>query len=259
MDSFGENDEIIETTLYFFKRKTIEFIEYDPENNGRKIKLANLTENQGSLAAVCRIPGNMLFFSGGLHDNFLNSAFLINLDSNTFENLPRLDPNHTACATYYKGKVYIFGGHTGYQSLITCNAFDLGTKSWIHLTNLPIATSTTSALVINDKFLISGYENFLDEYNAQTNTFKVISEDLYISTINLLIKDGGRICLMSNNIYIADINDIENWRYVGKTTLFNSSTSKPVVRGRFAYFSDCDCNVYLFSLDSYKIECIARF
>lgn len=53
MDSFGENDEIIETTLYFFKRKTTEFIEYDPENNGRKIELASLTENQGSLAAVC--------------------------------------------------------------------------------------------------------------------------------------------------------------------------------------------------------------
>ncbi|OMJ69084.1 hypothetical protein SteCoe_33284 [Stentor coeruleus] len=259
MGTLEENDEIIETALYFFKRKTTELIEYDPENYERKIEIANLTENQGCLSAICRIPGNKIFHSGGLHDDHLNPTFIINLDTNTYENLPKLKPNHTACATYYKGKVYIFGGHTRFQSAIACNTFDLESKSWIPLADMPIATSSTSVLVINDKFLISGYENFLQEYNVFTNSFESISEDLYINPINLLIKDDNRICLMSNSIYVADINDIKNWKHVGETTLFYSSTSKPVVRGRFAYFSDCNCNIYLFGLDSYKIECIARF
>ncbi|OMJ77064.1 hypothetical protein SteCoe_23416 [Stentor coeruleus] len=249
----------LDNKLYFFEDNTKSLVEFDPVNCKSSVKTIDIGEDQGHLAAICTIPGGKIFTSGGYSDSYIENSYIIDLKNNTSEALPKIRPRMRACATYFNQSIYLFGGWFN-SSTSFCDRIDLSSKTITCLSNLPMNTGNTSTILINDKILISGTSNFLQLYDTRKDNYSMVSRDLNFGTDNILIQDKNRIILLSKpNIFVCDIKNLENWVNISNTAIFESTTSKPVIRGRMAYFVDMNMNIYQFNLDTFIIKKMPKF
>ncbi|OMJ74325.1 hypothetical protein SteCoe_26773 [Stentor coeruleus] len=249
----------LDNKLYFFEDNTKSLVEFNPVSCKSKIKPIEIGEDQGHLAAICEIPGGKVFTSGGFSDTYRENSYIIDLKTNTSEVLPRIRPRMRACATYLNQSIYLFGGWFN-NSTCFCDRIDLNNKIVVSISNLPSNIGNTSAVAINDKILISGTSNFLQLYNTKDDNYSIVSRGLTFGTDNLLIQDKNRVILLSKpNIFVCDMNNLENWINISSGASFESTTSKPVIRGRMAYFVDMSMNIYQFNLDTFVLKKMPRF
>ncbi|OMJ65216.1 hypothetical protein SteCoe_38783 [Stentor coeruleus] len=84
--------------LYFFKTGTKLFIEFNINTLSLAEFEVNVNEMQGSLAAVCQLPGYKIFHAGG-YDSFLAIWHIIDLNNHTIKFYKMFRGRSITCAT----------------------------------------------------------------------------------------------------------------------------------------------------------------
>ncbi|OMJ65416.1 hypothetical protein SteCoe_38268 [Stentor coeruleus] len=253
----SDKNAIDNSCIYLFQQNSKVLVKFDTESLQKTEKTIGVDSIQGHNAAICCISGNKLFVSGGYTNTSISTTFLVDLSSGLVENLQELRKRSYASGIYRNNKVYIFGG-LDRRDLNVCDAFNLETKKWEQLALIPKSICFTSALNLSDKFLISGITNAILTYDWNSNSYNEVTNLLTIVNLNILIKDGRKIHLLHvNQVYLSSEDDIKTWQQTSLAGSFSLTTCLPVVKGRLAYFADCDCKIYQYNLDSHKIDIIS--
>lgn len=247
----------LDQNLYFFKTNTKVFVEVSTTDFIMKEYLVNISENQGSLTSICQIPGDKVFTSGG-YDPFLNCTYLIDLNNKSVESLPKCRERSLSSATYLKGAVYIFGGFSSKGLLNNADKFILQSKRWISLADLPIAQQDTSVLPCKDFVIISTHSaNCLFSYKTSTNSYETLALGVISHSYNILIRNQRIYYLLSgNNIFVSSEGMIDKWNKLEITSNagYCQNTSKPINRGRYAYFCSSHYGkVFRFGFDDFSL------
>ena len=121
-------------------------------------RVLDFCPNLGIACAVSKISEYKYFIQGGYMDWWRGETYIIDLKHKEFQTLPSSNPNaHAGCA--YKDKtVYIFGGCNNNISLSECCAFDMETKRFSQLPNLPQPSYANTAAEFNNKIYVSGFQ-----------------------------------------------------------------------------------------------------
>ena len=68
------------------------------------------------------------------------------------------------------------------------------------------------------------------------------------------MQDENKIILLTKNyVYSCNSSNMHQWTTISKDSVFRNCASKPVIKGRFAFFADWKNNVHMFNLDSYEL------
>lgn len=255
----NEDKERPYDNLYFFKENTKNLIEFCPDSLKLYVESIKVNENQGHLSAMCLIPDNKLFISGGCSNITLNVSYIIDINSKNIEPLFRKRSRSHASAIYKDNKVYIFGGKDEIGELNHTDAYDLLMRKWVILALLPLPAMLTSIADLNDKFLIAGKPNMMCTYDLQSNSYSKIASHLQINSYNILIKNGKNVHFLHKNLVnLTKEDDLDHWQCVPLVGDFSYTTSRPIFRGGCVYFVDWDCIIYQYKLDSYEVKIIAK-
>ena len=253
-----ENEKNTQTNnLYYFINNSSSLIILDTENMKQSQVKINYNDRFWNKVGICSIPYNKLFVSAGSGYNY---SYIIDTVTGNAETMPSCRKKRLyATANYYKEKVYFFSGYDADYScaLVWSDCFDLKTKTWKNLPDLPHSPGYDStAIVYNDKFIIStGNGQMIFEYDINKSTFSAISSEMSINNYNVLIKDNNLVYLLSQNSYVASLPNIRTWR---KTTLNIPFTyqvlCKPVLRKRTAFMYTTNSGIIQFDLDTFQIK-----
>ncbi|OMJ80768.1 hypothetical protein SteCoe_18927 [Stentor coeruleus] len=268
----------LDKNLYFFRINTKIFVEFNVEKLSLSEYNINVEENQGSLAEVCQIPGDKLFYYGSYEHN-INTGYIINLKDHTAEKIPKLRVRSYVQATYFHNEVYIFCGH---PEIANCDKFNLITKTWSTLANFPEGcvcgvsallckdffilsyhganfpegcVCGVSALLCKDFFILSYHAgNKLYAYNYTTNTYSILTSSVENYYYNILFKDKGKYYhLAKSSYFISNEESLGVWTKAAKglSESLCAITSKPVIRYRKVYFVSSHTGIiYQFDLDT---------
>lgn len=208
----------------------------------------SFTPNIGTYAQACKISKDCYFINGGYNGSASTSeTFIINIKAGSYESLASSTPRRLGGCTYNDNKVYRFGGHTSKaESLSDC--FDLNTKKWNQIANLPSESYHNTAAVTGNKIIVSGYHlncalafdgnTYTPIINLAANCYKIVAEG-YILVQNTLYAylDGE---WQGHNIGM--IWDKYCWIYL------------PFKRGRFIYFVETTSGLMRINTVSFKLE-----
>lgn len=247
-----KNDKL----AYFIKNTNI-FVEFNTKTSIYTVKRINNLETQGRRIAICNISPEEIFIYGGETRNSLSSAYILNLVGYKIETLKPGIPRHSSTPIVYNKKVYIFGGWTN-KCLKNCNYFDLISKNWKDLSDLPSPQSDTSTVKLNKKILVSGYDNFLQLYNPEIDSFENLDSNINPKNKNILIKHGAYVYLLARNVYRINRNTLLFFEKTNMKVNFSMLSCRPIVRDNFAYFFDEDFNIYKFSFIDFSLKIIDK-
>ena len=205
----------------------------------------------GLFSHACKIDKENYFFHGGyISSKYSGKACKINLKQKTFESFPDGPVKNNAASVLKNNKIYIFGGYNG-SDLASCETFDLKTKQWGLIQNLPKSSRVMMAsLCWNNNIILSGYFLsclymyndlvFAKILNLPVNINKIVVENWIFVDKTLYeyeeIKDGL--------IIIWSIQNNGLWIY----TAFKKQY--------FIYFIDASNQLMRFNAKTRKIEII---
>lgn len=246
-----------EQNLYFFKRFTKNLVELNTSSLITKLNCINIKENQGECPSVCMISNSQLFISGGLSTDYLSSSYLIDIKTMTAEILQNSRKRAYATGSYFKEKVYIFGGHDT-KAMKNSDVFDLRSKTWISLPDLPTPQSCTSTLALKNRIFIDcgGRKAYI--FDTEKNLYTDPIGKIKKIEIGVFIKDGEKILCIENEVNLSREEDLKKWKKVAKAGLTGIPSSSCVKRGRCAFFVLENCKVYQIHLDNYEVKMILK-
>ncbi|OMJ76309.1 hypothetical protein SteCoe_24335 [Stentor coeruleus] len=253
-------NELLDQHLYFFKQNTKKLIEFDTLQLNYKATQVSVYENQGYCQSICCIPRKRLFISSGRIgcNTYLDTTYIINLETKQVESLPKYKQRAHAQATLYNNKIYIFGGSNG-KLVNFSSSFDLNSRTWNTLSNLPAPVGNTSTLLLgNEEIFIAGYLNFIGTFNTKSNSYQCFDANINTLIISLVIRDNDKIYLLSGDLYMCSADNFTDWQSGSKSLSFYSTSSRPVYRGRKVYFSDWKNFVYEFDLDMLELKKVVK-
>lgn len=251
LDEF-KNTQNLDKSLYFFKINTKTFVEFDIDKLILSEYNVDVEENQGSLAEVCQIPGDKVFYYGSYEHN-INTGYIINLKDHSVEKIPKLRVRSYVQATYFHNEVYIFCGH---PEIANCDKYNLITKTWSSLADFPEGRACgVSALLCKDFFILSYHAgNRLYTYNYLANSYSVLTSGVENYYYNILFKDRGKYYHLAKcSYFISNENSLGVWTKAAKglSESLSAITSKPIIRCRKVYFVSSHSRIiYRFDLDT---------
>lgn len=248
----------LEETLNFFKRDLNDLITYNIEKDEISFKSFKRKITQGNHSAVTKVNNGKLFIYGGFDKNiYLKSAFLLDTENLSFEELPAAQPRSCASALFMYPKIFVFGGFNG-KSMKDANYFDLHKRTWHNLSDLPSPISNTTSVQIEEDLLIAGSVLFLEVYNTLKDSYTDLNSDIDIGPANTLIIYQDMVFVLAEKVYFASQKDLKTWNKTKVRVNFKKTTCRPLVKQHFCYFADEDCTVYRFDLTNYSLVTLAR-
>lgn len=247
--------------IYVFLSNSKILAKVDIETLGYGKINTQVSELQGDCPSICSVSPTEVFTTGGYSESVLKCCYLINNETGTVKSLPKIRKRDYAQAMYYQRKVYIFGGYADRTLLNSCDAFSIDSLTWKSLSNLLIPMRCTSVVNFRDNELIfigsdiDGRRHCLS-YNTKTDYYSNFSM-IYSSEHdgNVLIRDGTNLFMLhKENIIKANISKMSNWKKKDNSTSFGHSSSRPVIRNRFAYFIDWGNHLFKFDLNKLEIK-----
>ncbi|OMJ76328.1 hypothetical protein SteCoe_24314 [Stentor coeruleus] len=257
----------LEEHLYCFKNGTKILFEFNTITlKTREININVINEAQGSLCPLCTVPNNKLFHAGS-YSPYYDSVYLIDLNTFSVEVLPKWRIRGVATATYFEKCVYTFGGQTsGGTRMNLSDKFDLGEKKWTALANLPDVAQDIHAIPCRTFIILTFTPNSsLLKYFTNLNKYETLASNISCNYQNMFIRDHGKYYLIAvNQVYVSNEENLNSWSKLPKTlgVSLTHHTSKPVIRGRNAYFlSNFSGNnqIWKFDIDEVHLEVISGF
>lgn len=242
-------------SIFFFKPETKILVELDVDSIETTESEVNLPENLGLLASICSVPGGKLFYHGGYsgEGDVISSTYIINPSTRHVEILPKCRLRCAASAIYTLGSIYIFGGY-GKIPYKNCDKFNLKTRGWEEIADLPTPMQNTSTVMVKNTIVISGLGSCVYLYDMEANTFKTLISTLNIGSFNVLVKESMSVYLLSSGVFLSTEETLDKWLFTERISeIFSSTTCRPVIRERFAYFLCQDGEIVKFSLDTLEV------
>lgn len=193
----------LEEHLYCFKNGTKILFEFNTITlKTREINMNIINEAQGSLCPLCTVPDNKLFHAGS-YNPYLDSVYLIDLNTFAVEMLPKCRVRGVATATYYEKHVYTFGGKTSGGSMMNlADKFDLENKRWENLANLPNAAQDVHAIPCRTFIILAFSPNSsLLSYFTDLNKYETLANNISCKYYNIFIRDREKYYLIAVNHY----------------------------------------------------------
>jgi hypothetical protein len=254
--SKDSHERFVNRNLCFFVRNSNKIVHFDAFKQSFKSFEVESIQTQGCLASICFVNSKSVFCYGGHSINDKSEAFFINVENRCVKILPKGVPRSCASAQYWNNRVYVFGGYST-SIMKRSHYFDLINESWVPIAGLPSFQQDTSTVSVSGKIVISGYTDFLYAYDIKENNYLKCCDHVKISYSNILIPYLNNIILLMNRlIYIAGKSDLFNWTVHSCLCSFEQTTSKPAVRGKYAYFYTMTNDIYRFDCESF---CLIRF
>ncbi|OMJ66549.1 hypothetical protein SteCoe_36569 [Stentor coeruleus] len=249
----------LDENLYAFQVRTKTLIQLNIQTYNWNAFQVNVNEKQGYNASICQIPGKKLFYSGGCSPN-LETAYLIDLQSFSVEQLPKSRIRSYTVATYYDSFVYIFGGYNGNEQLSNSDKFDLENKVWVEIALLPKASHDVHVLPFREYFLMTFCaNNSMLKYYINENIYEATGQDP--GRYTALIRDIKKIYLISSSVlYLSYEENLNKWEIVKSLNQsFGRHTSKPITRNRDVFMlSSCSNEVWKFNLDNLDLILLGK-
>lgn len=127
------------------------------------------------------LPDNALFVTGGSVSQ--KTAMIIG--DTTVEKEPMLTAREWHGSVFYEDYVYVLGGWGGSSYLANCERYNLTSKSWTSLPDMPTATSGINPIVIEPTeclYVLGGYNgeylDLLQELNLKNLTWRLLALNL---------------------------------------------------------------------------------
>jgi hypothetical protein len=245
--------------LFYFRPKSKDLVSFNCETLTFSSFTFAFTDPIRSSAALAHVGGLSFIVFGGYDSKTkaaTNVGFFIDVRKKYFQEIKRTRPRSNAMAIVVGQKCYVFGGVNGKQTLSECEFYDLGTKKWKNITQLPIALRDTATAEIGTFILISGKPNSVYLFNPAQNTFSLVA-NLLISNQSLVICNGENVFLLTNSLAYCNVKSISNWGSMEKEFKFGNVTARPVIRRNKAFFVDWKGVVYCFSFENLELKVVA--
>lgn len=204
-------------------------------NTQRKSIVANFSKFW-LFGATCKIGKDEFFISGGAQNSphcLYGNTSIINIKNKTETVLEATSPIvHHSCI-FKDNIVYVFGGSNLEGAFNTTKSFNIKSKIWSTLPNLPIASQHISTTFIQDKLILTGYY-FGCAY--------VFHQNSYLKNLDLPIGGYYMACdkwVIGNSCIYECVNvDRIIWnRYSITIRNIHASLYATFKRNKFIYFS----------------------
>ena len=247
------DQSLINRNLCCFQTNSNKLVHFDSFKLSTRSFVLSSIEPQGCLACICFIDTKTVFCYGGFLMQNKDNAFLLNIENQTVKSLPAGIPRSCASGQFWDNRVYVFGGYSE-ELTKKSHYFDLIQSKWVQISHLPELQQDTSTLNVSGKILVSGYRDFLCVYDIKENNYLKCCDKVKTSYSNLLIPYLNRIILLTNRfIFTADKTDLFNWVSCSCHCLFEQTTSKPAIRGKFAYFYTMSNEIFKFDCETFEL------
>ncbi|OMJ94543.1 hypothetical protein SteCoe_2178 [Stentor coeruleus] len=273
-DFFLHNSENLEDLLYgdylyIVTDQTKGIFKFNPD----KMIYKNLFTKEGFIKgpsySICQLPQRKLFINGGNKDNQrLSLTFIYDMRNKEFEKVNEISiPRHNTSATYYKDKVYIFGGNLNQNYFSerffngsTCDyadCFNLISKNWTNCQNMPQKSTYINVAVLNNKFVLIGEYNFAFIYFTLNDCYQNIPNEIITGQKTQTFANDEKVFVLGKYLYIS--TDVElYWNKLEIYLDYTKSCCKPIIKGEYAFFFDSIWNIYRFSCKRYSLEEVGR-
>ena len=206
----------------------------------------------------CDLPNHRLFYCGGVQGlNFSNEAYTIDPKDMSHQVHPAMHRSRALSSViYYRGKVYVFGGYSGIN-LSSCECFDLHSKDWKMISDMPIARSAFSVAEFKGFFYMTGDSTSIDKYDPKN--------DCYRTFVNVLPApcSYSTIAAYENSLFIQQANscievDLEKFKikdtYPIPAGKWWSFFPAKVIDGQILFSRYDDTGIWNFSLQNKTIN-----
>ncbi len=211
----------------------------------------------------CLVATNdSLYAIGGANPTFVitNSVEKYDPNTNAWETVAdMLIPRMYFGATFYDGKIYIFGGGTSDGRTNKAESYDISTNIWSSIPAMPRIRTNLKSVVVNDKIYILGGEDGtgtnlseVDVYNPSSDTWETVTnlpnarnQGLFEAIGNKIYAFGG----LTDGTYnkIVDVYDTETgtWSIAGSmlNTKHYEYHHSAVVNGKIYSMFDDDAGI----------------
>lgn len=184
---------------------------------------------------ACILRKGVYFFYGGFKSNYVGEAYLVNLIEKTAKALKSSTPRGAFASVFKNGKIYVFGGRTSKVSFTNSSkTYEITLDKWTDIHSLPSSCGATSASVMNNEILITGFHfDKVYEYN-DSSYFSVL--DVHGDEYKLMC-DGWIVT--PSILFENEKNNNSTWKtHVISTKLEYLCVHTTFKRGRYIYFLD---------------------
>jgi len=243
--------------IYMIKPRSKEIVILDPSTKAiTKRSLGKLALKD--TGTWCDLPNRRLFYCGGVQGpNFSNEAYTIDPKDMSYQVHPTMHKSRALSSViYYRGKVYVFGGYSGIN-LSSCECFDLHSKDWKMISDMPIARSAFSVTEFKGFFYMTGDSTSIDKYDPKN--------DCYQTFVNVLPApcSYSTIAVYENSLFIQQTNscievDIEKLKikdtYPTPQGRWWSFFPAKVIDGQIVFSRYDDAGIWTFNVKSKNIN-----
>ena len=227
-----------------------------------KIKTTNAKALMGSRAGWCLLPDGRIFHYGGWIADTKNSSIcaIINPEQKSIELMKsNHDLRNIGQCSYYKGDVYMFGGHNE-DTFAKSFKYSILKNEWQAITPMPSLSRDCNSTVLGSTIVIGGmkHESLL-LYGPSTDTYRKsleLSEKKY-----KIVWTGNRkvFVLWCGKIFESKPFDLNTWKCVANNLGIEDARlmGLSVRWGNWVYLLLENRNLYKFNLFTKTIEIVS--
>lgn len=148
----------------------------------------------GGEGGACKVSKEIYFFNGGIKKNPVGETYLVNTKDCTVEILPNSMNRRGNACVYKDGNAYTFGGYDG-KIIATCQVYEMASKQWKNITDLPSPSFSNTASIVNNQILLTGYSlnkvysyensNFSEIFNFAKSGSKILCGGWIVTSLIL--------------------------------------------------------------------------
>lgn len=227
-----------------------------------QIKTSTGNSIMGDRAGWCLLPDGRIFHYGGWIGN--NNTQLCVIINPTNRKIERVKDNkcvrNIGQCSYYKGNVYVFGGHNE-NTIPDSYRYNLLKDEWARIAPMPSKSRDTYSVTFGTRIVIGGQKHdSLYNYSPNADSYQ---ESLHLTAEKMKIvwTGFGKVYVLSQNkIFESGLFDLNQWGCIRENVDIddNRLMGHSVRCSMWVYFLFEDHNLYRFNLQDKSIEQVAK-
>ncbi|MEO5952863.1 MAG: kelch repeat-containing protein, partial [Chloroflexia bacterium] len=221
-------------------------------------QLANMPTGKSNAQAA--LWNGKIYLPGGYIGSHITENAIYDIASNTWTTGAPLPATQSGMTAAYNGKIYVFGGNPGPQSII--RVYDIATNTWsTSSASLPVATTYGRAITVGNYIYVIGgitttVSNAVYRFDPVANTIATMTPLQTARTWEELMSDGTNIYAVAGGdatyftgVPLAQSVEIysiagNSWTYGNPVVAKASSVAGGLAGGKFMIQGGVDNTVY---------------
>ena len=226
-----------------------------------KIKINSTKALMGTRAGWCLLPDGRIFHYGGWVGDTKNTGIcaIINPAQQSVEIIKsHKELRNLGQCSYYKGDVYVFGGHDQ-VTMLESFKYNILTNEWKAIASMPSKSRDCNSTVLGNTIVIGGMKH--DSLLLYWPNSDIYKKTLQLSQEKYKIVwsgDGKVFVLWNDKIIESKTFDLNEWQCVASNIGINDNRlmGHSVRWGNWVFLLFEDKNLYKFNLQTKAIEAV---